>query len=191
MAPGTNRVVASVLVSKPDLTFYRKLPVTSASGEWKEGEILTGATSGAWARIVFGQAGLASCYIRDESGTFVSGETISTPTGYAAITTGTSQRFSGTQKIRFAVGHTEDAPIANLEIDVSLLGRGEAKRLDLSLSVDTNQFDNDSTVVGDYPLIWTLYASTTEPGDAVTLEQYQVFQAPMTTLDAELYEDQQ
>jgi hypothetical protein len=27
--------------------------------------------------------------------------------------------------------------------------------------------------------------------DALVLEQYQVFQEPMTTLDAELYEDQQ
>lgn len=190
-APRTQVVKARLVVSKPDLTFYRKMDVNSDSGEWVEGETLTGATSGATAQMVFAQAALGWVYFKNENGAFAVGETVSTPSGYAAIVDAPSQRFEGSQKIRLAIGHTEDEAIASKEFDASMMGRGKPMTLEMSVDVPTDYFDNDSTVVGDYPLLWTLYAVTTEPGDAITLEQYQVFQAPLTTLDAELHEDEQ
>lgn len=79
------------------------------------------------------------------------------------------------------------------EANLSLMSRDGPQEITLTLSVGSDAFDNDATVVSGsiLPLLWILDFWTTEHGDPLILEQYQVFQAPLTTLDAELYEDEQ
>jgi len=186
----SHAITARVTVSKGDLDNRRRIPITYSSGTWVQPEdIIVGAKSGAVAILEYVYGGYV--YIRGDVTSFVSGEALSTLGGWNGTANGPPERFSGKQKIRFAVFHTADAPISEMEIDVSLMKRINPVTMEMTINLDTNLFDNDASVVGDYPLVWSLQSWTDVPGDAVTLEQYQVFQAPSTTLDAELYEDQQ
>lgn len=182
---------ARIVVSKRPISNLKKISFTGGSGTRVIEDIMTGATSGAVARVEYISSGATGFVYLLDDGNFLNGEALSTAGGWSGTASSAPTPFEAQQHLRLAVFHTYDTPIAEHTVDLSTMPRGSAQTIDLVVNLASDLYDNDSSVVVYYPLVWTIQAWTTVPGDSLMLEQYQVFQAPLTTLDAELYEDEQ
>lgn len=184
-------ITARITVSKSILDRKRKIPVSSASGTLERPyAIVTGSTSGAVAIAEYlSDSTTDYLYIDGDSTSFVTGETLSTP-AWSATADGPPQLFSGSQTVKFSISHNHLSDVSSSEVYMSLANRGSPYTFEVTLPVDTDEFNNDSSVISNHPLLWAIQAWTDDSGDPIILEQYQVFQEPGTTLDAELYEDQ-
>jgi hypothetical protein len=198
---------AKIWISRMDTVDRRMIDITGAApnsgpplfaftGSVPVDDLIVGATSGAVARFDAFESYLfhpSRMFYRRVSGDFQDGETINGTLGsFSATTTLSPAKMEGNPKLRLAVFHENGVPVASKDFDLSGLAAGGVRLVTMTLDLPTSQYDNDHSVISDYPLIWTISTWTEDLSmDCLVLEQYQVFQAPLTTLNAELYEDQQ